>query len=83
MPSSSCFYLYAENLSLPVFVPILAYKKNTCPNMPVSLLHFFRITHRYSIKVIEISSGFVSQTFISFAVSIIAFKLMQYNSWPQ
>ena len=47
--SSSCFYLYTENLSLPVFVPILAYKKDTCPNMPVSLLHFFRITHRYNM----------------------------------
>ncbi len=27
MPSSFCFYLYTENLSLPVFVPILAYKR--------------------------------------------------------
>ena len=35
MPSSSCFYLYTENLSLPVFSPILAYKKDTCQNLPV------------------------------------------------
>ena len=35
-------------------------KKNTCQNMPVSLLHFFKITHPYSIKVIEISSVFTS-----------------------
>ena len=60
MPSSFCFYLYTENLSLPVFVPILAYKKDTCQNMPVSLLHFFRITHPYSITVIDISSVFTS-----------------------
>ena len=60
MPSSFCFYLYTENLSLPVFVPILAYKKDTCQNMPVSLLHFFRITHPYNITVIEISSVFTS-----------------------
>ena len=37
-PSSSCFYLYTENLSLPVFSPILAYKKDTCQNLPVPLL---------------------------------------------
>ena len=60
MPSSFCFYLYTENLSLPVFVPILTYKKDTCQNMPVSLLHFFRITHPYNITVIEISSVFTS-----------------------
>ena len=58
MPALFCFYLYTENLSLPVFVLILAYKKDTCQNMPVSLLHFFKITHLYSIKVIEISSVF-------------------------
>ena len=58
MPALSCFYLYTENLSLPVFVLILAYKKDTCQNMPVSLLYFFKITHLYSIKVIEISSVF-------------------------
>ena len=60
MPSSSCFYLYTENLSLPVFLLILAYKKDTCQNMPVSLLHFFKISYPYSIKVIEISSVFTS-----------------------
>ena len=58
MPSSSCFYLYTENLSLPVFLLIFAYKKDTCQNMPVSLLHFFKISYPYSIKVIEISSVF-------------------------
>ena len=50
MPSSSCFYLYTENLSLPVLLPIFAYKKDTCQNLPVSLLYFFKITHLYSIK---------------------------------
>ena len=48
MPSSSCFYLYTENLSLLVLLPIFAYKKDTCQNLPVSLLHFFKITHPYS-----------------------------------
>ena len=38
MPSSSYFYLYTENLSLPVFVLIFAYKKDTCQNMSVPLL---------------------------------------------
>ena len=56
MPSSSCFYLYTENLSLPVLLPIFAYKKDTCQNLPVSLLYFFKITHLYSIKGIGISS---------------------------
>ena len=56
MPSSSCFYLYTENLSLLVLLPIFAYKKDTCQNLPVSLLYFFKITHLYSIKGIGISS---------------------------
>ena len=56
MPSSSCFYLYTENLSLLVLLPIFAYKKDTCQNLPVSLLYFSKITHLYSIKGIEISS---------------------------
>ena len=30
--------LYTENLSLPVFVLIFAYKKDTCQNMSVPLL---------------------------------------------
>ena len=33
MPSSSCFYLYTENLSLLVLLPIFAYKKDTCQNL--------------------------------------------------
>ena len=56
MPSSSCFYLYTENLSLLVLLPIFAYKKDTCQNLPVSLLYFSKITHLYSIKGIGISS---------------------------
>mgnify|MGYP006909971915 CR=1 FL=1 len=60
MPSSSCFYLYTENLSLLVLLPIFAYKKDTCQNLPVSLLHFFKISYPYSIKVIAISSVFTS-----------------------
>ena len=56
MPSSSCFYLYTENLSLLVLLPIFACKKDTCQNLPVSLLYFFKITHLYSIKGIGISS---------------------------
>ena len=56
MPSSSCFYLYTENLSLLVLLPILAYKKDTFQNLPVSLLYLFKITHLYSIKGIGISS---------------------------
>ena len=64
MPSLSCFSLNTENLYLSVFVPFWAYKKDTCPNMPVSLLYFFKITHLYSIKVIEISSVFTSFPYI-------------------
>ena len=56
MPSSSCFYLYTENLSLPVLLPIFACKKDTCQNLSVSLLYFSKITHLYSIKGIGISS---------------------------
>ena len=56
MPSSSCFYLYTENLSLPVLLPIFACKKDTCQNLPVSLLYFSKMTHLYSIKGIGISS---------------------------
>ena len=56
MPSSSYFYLYTENLSLLVLLPIFAYKKDTCQNLPVSLLYFVKITHLYSIKGIGISS---------------------------
>ena len=56
MPSSSCFYLYTENLSLLVLLPIFAYKKDTCQNLLVSLLYFFKITHLYNIKGIGISS---------------------------
>ena len=56
MPSSSYFYLYTENLSLLVLLPIFACKKDTCQNLPVSLLYFFKITHLYSIKGIGISS---------------------------
>ena len=55
MPSSSCFYLYTKNLSLLVWFPIFAYKKDTSQNLPVSLLYFFKITHLYSIKGIGIS----------------------------
>ena len=56
MPSSSCFYLYTENLSLLVLLPIFTCKKDTCQNLPVSLLYFSKITHLYSIKGIGISS---------------------------
>lgn len=56
MPSSSCFYLYTENLSLLVLLPIFACKKDTCQNLPVSLLYFSKITHLYSIKGIGIPS---------------------------
>lgn len=56
MPSSSYFYLYTENLSLLVLLPIFACKKDTCQNLPVSLLYFFKIIHLYSIKGIGISS---------------------------
>ena len=56
MSSSSSFSLYTENLSLPVFLSIWAYKKDTCQNLPVPLLYFYKITHPYSIKAIEISS---------------------------
>ena len=79
MSSSSCFYLYTENLSLPVLSPIFAYKKDTCQNLPVSLLYFYqadirnplrylldsvKIIHLYSIKVIEISSVLTSFPYI-------------------
>jgi len=37
-----------------------AYKKGICLNPPVPLLHFFKITHSYRIKFIEISSVFTS-----------------------
>ena len=47
---------YDQNLSLLVLLPIFAYKKDTCQNLPVSLLYFSKITHLYSIKGIEISS---------------------------
>ena len=70
MPSPSCFYLYTENLSSPVhrfvnnnvlvFAPVFAYKKDTCQNLPVSILHFFKIIYTYRIKVMEISSVFTS-----------------------
>ena len=56
MPSSSCFYLYTENLSLLVLLPIFACKKDTWQNLPVSLLYFSKMTHLYSIKGIGISS---------------------------
>ena len=56
MPSSSCFYLYTENLSLLVLLPIFACKKDTCQNLPVSLLYFSKITHLYNIKGIGIPS---------------------------
>ena len=56
MPFSSCFYLYTKNLSLLVLLPIFTYKKDTCQNLPVSLLYFSKITHLYSIKGIGIPS---------------------------
>ena len=50
MPSSSCFYLYTENLSLLVLLPIFAYKKDTCPNsasvLTVSLYNHISISYK-------------------------------------
>ena len=64
MPSSSCFYLYTKNLSLPVFLLIFAYKKDTCQNLPVPLLYLFITTYPYHIKVIGISSVLISSSYM-------------------
>ena len=95
MPSSSCFYLYTENLSLPVLLPIFAYKKDTCQNLPVSLLYFSKIKHLFHILcwygnsgnrltwssfLTLVPSGFAPLPFNRFAFKIISFFKRPYHT---
>ena len=67
MPSSSCFYLYTENLSSPVhrfvnndilvFLPIFTYKKGTCQNIPVPILHFVKADIRNPLRYLQDHKG--------------------------
>ena len=74
MSSPSCFYLYTENLSslvhrfvnndILVFLPIFTYKKGTCQNIPVPILHFvkadIRNPLRYSVMSKSPSTAYCS-----------------------
>ena len=65
MHSSSCFFICIQRTCPCKFsYPFWHTKKDTCPNMPVSLLHISNITHPYSVEVIEISSVFTSFPYI-------------------
>ena len=67
MHSSSCFPAFIciqRTCPCQFSYPFWHTKKDTCPNMPVSLLHISNITHPYSVEVIEISSVFTSFPYI-------------------
>ena len=67
MHSSSCFPAFIciqRTCPCQFSYPFWHTKKDTCQNMPVSLLHISNITHPYSVEVIEISSVFTSFPYI-------------------
>ena len=61
MHSSSCVFICIQNIYSIQFFYIFWHIKRTLAKIsPVSLLHLFKITYPYSIKVIGISSVLIS-----------------------